>query len=199
MKTKLFAIILSVLMLCGCVAHSVCADEIRPSFPALYTSIGETPELSEAISRAHFSMLTFEVFRTVNGGIFPQMETGNVFTDVGDKPEDIFVVMLYGIGVVNGVGEKAFAPRRAITREEGCAMLVRALLRQNPDAIDTVSKSTEALSSLPDGNDVSSWAKECVAYMVINGYLPLKDGKIAPKSEMTTEEAFILCSAFLGA
>ncbi len=200
MKKKLIALSLATLLtLPMAMVAAEPATEIAPSFPALYTSAGLTPEYAAPISRAAFSMLTFEAFRNINGGIFPQMEAKNIFSDVGDAPEDMFVVMLYGMGVVNGVGTDSFAPRRNITREEACTMLTRARLRQNPDLYTEIIAATSQIESIEGASDVNTWAKESVAYMYSLGVLPLKDGSLAPGAEMTTEEAMLLCTAFINA
>jgi len=200
MKKKLIALSLATLLILPMtVVAAEPVTEIAPSFPAVYTSAGLTPEYAAPISRAAFSMLTFEAFRTINSGIFPQMQAKNIFSDVGDAPEDMFVVMLYGMGVVNGIGTDTFAPRRAITRQEACTMLTRARLRQNPDLYTEIIAATNAIDSIKGADEVKEWAKESVAYMYATGILSLKDGSLAPNAEMTTEEAMVLCTAFINA
>ncbi len=200
MKKKLLAISLATLLLLSTVLVSAePAAEIAPCFPAAYTSIGQTPDYAAPISRASFAMLTFEAFRNINNGTFPQMEAKNIFTDIGDAPEDMFVVMLYGLGVVNGVSENSFAPRKNITRQEACTMLTRAKLRQNPDLKADISSAVSDTLALEGGAAVADWAKESVAFLYAAGILPLKDGSLAPTAELTVEEAMLLCSAFIGA
>ncbi|MBE7025441.1 MAG: S-layer homology domain-containing protein [Ruminococcaceae bacterium] len=200
MKKKILALTLAALMvLPAAQAFAETPAEIAPAFPAIYTSLGMTPDYAAPISRAQFSMLTFEAFRTINSGVFPQLETKNNFADLGEAPEDIFVVMLYGMGVVNGVGNDAFAPRRAITRQEACSMLTRAKLRQNPDCLADIQAATASIAGVADEEQVASWALESVAYMYSTGCLSLKDGNLAPEAEMTTEEAMLLCTAYIGA
>lgn len=200
MKRKATALMLTALLLLSAAVVSAETPEgIADSFPALYTSTGITLDYEAPITRAAFSMLAFEAFRNINGGVFPQMEARNIFTDVGEAPEDMFVVMLYGMGVVNGVGGDSFAPRRAITRQEACTILTRALLRQNPDAMAEIESAAASIEGVADAEAVAVWAKESVGYMYAAGHLPLKDGSLAPGAEMTTEEAMRLCTAYIGA
>ncbi len=194
MKKKILALTLTLLLALSLTAG---AAEIAPSFPALFTSSGLTLDYAAPISRAEFSMLTFEAFRSINGGVFPQMETKNIFTDLGENPEDMFVVMLYGLRIVNGVGGDSFAPRRTITREEACTMLTRAALRQNPDIMVEIEKADA--SALTGAAEVSEWAKESVAYMYEKGVLPLIVDSLAPSAPLTCEEAMIMCTAFISA
>ena len=194
MKKKILALTLVALLALPLAAG---AAEIAPSFPALFTSSGLTLDYAAPISRAQFSMLTFEAFRSINGGVFPQMEAKNIFTDVGENPEDMFVVMLYGLRIVNGVGGDAFAPRRTITREEACTMLTRAALRQNPDIMVEIEKAD--VSAIPGADEVSTWAKESVAYMYEKGVLTLCGDSLSPKAPLTCEEAMVMCTAYIGA
>ena len=193
MKTKFLALVLAALLL---LPISSQAAEISPTFPALYESTGITLNYDAPMSRALFSMLTFESFRIRNAGTFPNMEAKNIFSDLTGTPEDVFVVMLYGLGIVNGVGGDAFAPRRAITREEAATILTRALLCQNPDLASEVQ--AVGLDGISDAASVSDWAKESVAYLYAKNILLLKNNIIAPKDTLTTEEAMVLCTAFIG-
>ena len=200
MKKKILALSLATLLLLPTVLVSAePAAEIAPCFPAVYTSAGLTLDYAAPISRAAFSMLTFEAFRNINNGLFPQMGAKNIFTDIGSAPEDMFVVMLYGLGVVNGVSETSFAPRRNITRQEACTMLTRTKLRQNPDLKLDIDNALAQTLALEGGAAVADWAKESVAYMYTTGILSLKDGSLAPTAELTVEEAMLLCTAFIGA
>ncbi|MBQ7033890.1 MAG: S-layer homology domain-containing protein [Clostridia bacterium] len=200
MKKKLIALSLAALLvLPASLVSAETPEGIAESFPALYTSTGVTLDYEAPISRSAFSMLAFEAFRSINGGVFPQMEAKNIFSDLGSAPEDMFVVMLYGMGVVNGVGGDSFAPRRAITRQEACTILTRALLRQNPDTIAEIEAAAASTQGVVGAEDVAVWATESVGYMYGAGYLSLKDGSLAPGAEMTTEEAMRLCTAYIGA
>ena len=197
MKKKFIALSLSALMLFPTATLADTPSDIAPAFPAMYTSSGIALDYAAPISRAEFSMLTFEAFRTINGGVFPQMEAKNIFSDVGENPEDMFVVMLYGMGVVNGVGENAFAPRRAITRQEACTILTRAKLRQNPDLIAEIMSAKESINGIPGAEEVAVWGAESVSYLYAKGVLELKEGSLAPNDTMTTEEAMQLCTAYI--
>lgn len=200
MKKKLLALSLAAfMMLPAAQALAETPEGINPAFPALYTSIGIEADFAAPISRAQFSMLTFEAFRTINSGVFPQMEAKNIFTDVGEAPEDMFVVMLYGMGVVNGVGNDSFSPRRPITRQEACTMLTRAKMRQNPDIYAEIATAADSISGVAGAEEIAPWALESMAYLYSGGILSLKEDSLAPNALLTTEEAMLLCTAFIGA
>ena len=200
MKKKLLALSLAaVFLLPTFAAEAAPATEIAPCFSSLYAGSGMTIEKDAPVSRAVFAMLTFESFRSINGGVFPQLSATNAFLDLGSAPEDVYVLLLYGLGVVNGVSETSFAPRRAITREEACTMLARARIRQNPALATEIEAAKPVFAVVPDAASVSEWATESAAYIYSLEILPLKDGNFAPKDELTTEEAMLLCSGFIAA
>ncbi len=200
MKKKLLALSLAALLLFpACLVQAAPATEVASCFSSLYANSGMTIQKDAPITRAAFAMLTFESFRTINGGIFPQLSATNAFLDLGNAPEDVYVLLLYGLGVVNGVSETSFAPRRAITREEACTMLARARIRQNPALATELEAAKTAFQAVLDAASVSDWAKESAAYIYSLDILPLKEGNLSPKAELTVEEAMLLCSGFIAA
>ncbi len=199
MKNKFLALSLAAILALPTPALADTSAEIAPQFPALFASNGIVYEPAVPISRARFSMLTLEAFRTINNGVFPSMEAKNIFTDVGNAPEDIFVVMLYGMGIVNGVGDNSFAPRKSISRQEACTILTRAKLRQNPSLNQEILDAKTATDGLAGAGEVAAWAQESVAYLYAKGILPLKNGSLAPNEVLTAEEAMHLCTAYINA
>ncbi len=194
MTKRLFAFSLALLLL---FAIPVSATEINPALSSMYMSSGLTPQMEKPITRAVFCMLAFESFRQINDGVFPQMEAQNPFSDVGDAPEDIFVVMLYGMGVVNGTSETTFEPRRPITRQEAAAILFRAKLRQNPDFTLDAESNALYINTFSDAESTAPWASSSMGYLVQAGVLPLLNGMLSPISTLTTKEAMLLCTRFI--
>lgn len=76
----------------------------------------------------------------------------NAFKDT----DDYNISAAYTLGIVNGVGDKLFAPNLEITRQEAAVMLVRAakLLGEVPAAAVT--------KAFDDDDKIASWAKESV-------------------------------------
>jgi len=94
------------------------------------------------------------------------------FTDVKEK--DWFssaVKWAYENKVVDGVSASEFAPNRAITKEEFCALLLKY---SKYKAYDTESK--EKLVGFDDAAAVSSWAKDYVNWAFAKGIISADDG-----------------------
>ena len=91
-------------------------------------------------------------------------------------------------GIVNGVGGDSFAPNRTITREEFAAIMYRYTKFKNVEC-DT----TADLSAYPDGGEVSSWAKEAMAWAVGEGLISGKPGGLlAPQDTITRAEVAVI-------
>lgn len=196
MKTKLIALSLAAVLL---FSLPVFADNTTDSFESLAQAYGITPSADSLINRAEFSLLTFQAFSIINGNVVPDMESKNPFSDVGEKNEDIYIVMLYGIGIVNGTGDGAFQPRRAITKQEACVMLARAKMIQDPNLSFGETDAMEALSAVKDADKIADWAKVGVGYLVSKGTITLTDGAFFPDAPMTFGEALTLCRNFVNA
>ena len=118
----------------------------------------------------------------------PAAGTENPF---GDVPEDAWyrdaVVWAAGAGIVYGTGD-GFDPAGAITREQIAVMLCRYAAYLGMD----VSASDE-LSSFPDGDDASSWAKDAMSWAVKNGLVQGRDdGTLDPAGTATRAEVATL-------
>ena len=192
MKKRLLALTIAVVLLLPLPAFASEAN-----FVDLYEASVYEAEKDQPITRAKFCMLTFEAFRQINGGIFPLLEAKNIFLDVGEEPEDIFIVMLCGMGIVNGVSNNSFMPRRYITRQEACTILTRAQLLQNPDLAENIPGVESSLATIKDADTIASWAKVFVAYQYQNGVIDATDGVMSPNGTLTTEEAISMCSRFV--
>ena len=88
-------------------------------------------------------------------------------------------------GVVNGYGDGTFKPDAAVIREEFAAMLANYAKKVGDfETVDT----DEVLASMPDGNKVSDWAKDVVAWAV-DAEVMGNGGVINPSSAITRGKA----------
>ena len=112
---------------------------------------------------------------------------GNPFVDT-DNPA---VVSLYIHGIINGKGEKIFAPDDFLTREEAAVIFSR-VFSLYPDV-----DFTQQYFEYDDEKDISSWAKNAVQIMsntgIMEGY---SGGVFYPKSILSTEEALSMTMRF---
>lgn len=116
---------------------------------------------NKTMSRAEFCTITVKAL-----GLEPQ--TNNSFSDV---PAAAWYAGYVGTaskwGIVSGVGGDKFNPNGMITRQEAASMVARAakVMQLKTDIED----ANEVLALFSDGAKVSSWAKDSVAYCVMDG------------------------------
>ncbi|MFI3253690.1 MAG: GLUG motif-containing protein [Eubacteriales bacterium] len=124
----------------------------------------------------------------------PIPKTVMVFDDV--KTTDYFYlpcVWANQNGIVAGIGDNLFAPYRAVTREEICAILYKYALSQT----DLVTGYAPE-SSFSDGDSISSWAREavnwCNANSIVSGHY---GGYFAPSDSAKRSEIATMLTKFV--
>jgi len=109
------------------------------------------------------------------------------FNDVPADGEELAAIeWAVDLGVIEGVGEGAFAPDRSITREQLATMLYRYML-----AVD--AQPGEG-AEFTDQADVSPWAAQAVEAGVVPG---LADGSFAPRETVTDAEVQAILARFI--
>lgn len=135
----------------------------------------------EPITRERFCEILFNVYsksidnpKTWNIGMYP------IFEDCNNEK----VAILYLEEIVNGKGDKIFAPNDYLTREEAATILIRYVNKFKPMPV------TEMYFEYDDISEVSEWASNSV--QVISN-LSIMEGvgekKFAPKDTYTAEQA----------
>lgn len=95
-------------------------------------------------------------------------------------------------GITGGVDSSSFAPDAPIAREDLALMLYRCAQQMG-----LVSGST-SLSGFQDGEQVSPWAKEAVAWACASGILSGDDqGNLNPRSNSTRAEVAAMLTRFV--
>ena len=148
-------------------------------------SVGVAESLSsswrEDISRLDFCTLVYNALDKAKG--MPRAKLAeNPFDDV-QNPK---VNSLSFTGIVNGKGNKKFAPNDKITREEAAAVVFRAAKYAE------VSAGTEKETAYKDFASVSDWARESVTGLSKLGIMKGdNNGNFAPKANYTSEQATV--------
>ena len=120
-------------------------------------------------------------------------EGENTFADVPDGTwYTAAVAWAAKNGVVNGVGNGKFDPDGAITREQMTAILLRFAAA---NGVDTSKRAD--LSSFPDADSVSTWAKDALAWTVAEGIIGGSDGKLLPQGNATRAQVAAILMRFL--
>ena len=128
----------------------------------------------ERLTRAEMASFIKRVRR------FPEEISLSDFTDIS-KSDWFYEDMKNSValGIFKGDGGK-LRPEENITREEAFVILNRAFAISD--------SSTNILSTFPDEDQVSSWAKDDVAALISEGYVNGAEGYIRPKRDITRAE-----------
>lgn len=116
------------------------------------------------------------------------MRTKYPFSDVSEEHYYArYINIAYAFGLVNGRGERVFAPDDSITRQEAAA-LFRNVYASYAEPLETAENATYI-----DGKEISSWAEKAVRWVcdlkIMQGD---EAGRFLPKNFITRQEA-ILC------
>ena len=96
-------------------------------------------------------------------------------------------------GVVNGMGEGLYAPAASVTREQ----LVTMLYRYQKDYLRAAVTAGGDLTAFSDGDRVSDWAREAVAWAVGEGLVQGRDsGALDPAGTATRAEVAAILQRF---
>lgn len=142
----------------------------------------------EVITRAEFIKLLVKALGLTEGTM-----TNLTFQDVNPRVwYSPFVKSAMAAGLIRGSGE-SFWPEKAISREEGAVILVRAL-GQEQEAQSLVHGQIHALLlKYPDQEGASSWADEYLALAVREHLITGQPGRaLEPLAQLTREEAAVL-------
>ncbi len=106
-----------------------------------------------------------------------------------------YVHWAYTNGIVNGMGERKFAPESSISREQICTMLYKYKTANN---IYLPGVNTKTVFS--DDSKISSWAKEAVYSMQQAGIIGGRtDGSFDPKTGASRSEVAAILQRFADA
>lgn len=139
---------------------------------------------------------TFEITHSQMAALlvrYTELATGKELPLPEEHPfadtQDEYIEKAYAAGIVQGVGEKIFAPDKVVTREQLATMLYRTIIQLGPEWTVDSSISTE----YSDFDQVSDWAQEAVSVLlakkIMNG---VSATQISPKVYCSTEQAIAL-------
>lgn len=136
-------------------------------------------------------MLATILFRMSNGGAgyeqtFDDVDEDAYYTDA--------VAWAAKTGVVTGVSADSFAPDDEITREQLVTMLYRYARLLNLDT----TVSDDALSAFADADQVSSWARDAMAWCVENGIIfGVGGNNLEPSGVATRAQVAVIFDRFM--
>jgi len=168
--------------------------EIGTEYSDMFRSMQIDLDYQRPITRAEFAMLAFSVYKEVNGDL-PQIQTRDIFEDIGEETVDMFVPMAAALGIVRGVSSSHFMPRNPLTRQELCTMLTRIFAQLDKNYATDIAAAQNATDKFADKEAVASWAKDAVNYCVSKEIIKgVSDTEISPLTNVTVEQAMVICN-----
>ncbi|MGM9551748.1 MAG: transporter substrate-binding domain-containing protein [Clostridia bacterium] len=155
-------------------------EDVTFAYEVGITDINKEYAYQNKITREEFCELIYN-FVTSLKREFTAPITNN-FTDT----ENDKILMLNGLGIINGKSETEFAPKDYLTREEAATIIVRMVNKIVP------MEKTEMWFEYDDADDISEWALDSVQTISNLGFMKgVGDNKFAPKDTYTTEQAIV--------
>ncbi len=99
--------------------------------------------------------------------------------------------------LVQGFEDHTFKPYQTITRQEAAVILSRAMAITSLASTVTDAEANDALSSFEDKQQVSGWAKQAVALMVINNIMQGNNQQLTAASHLTRAQTAAIVTRFL--
>lgn len=134
----------------------------------------------ENITREEFCELIYNLIVLASDEITAPVTDS--FTDTqNDK-----ILILNGLGIINGKSETEFAPDDYLTREEAATIIIRMVNKVFPMA------ATEMWFEYDDIDEISEWASNSVQTISNLGFMKgVGNNKFAPKDTYTTQQAIV--------
>ena len=127
----------------------------------------------------------------------PQKEAA-VFSDV-DKADWFYnyINTAYSYGIIKGVSDTEFDPNGTITRQEAAVMVARAakLCGMNTQTGETLTRDT--ISAFVDYINIENWAKDSMAFCLINGIVSDEGSEIMPAEKISRAEVALMVYSML--
>ena len=132
------------------------------------------------ITREEFCELIYNLIVLASDEI-----TGPITDSFTDTKNDK-ILMLNGLGIINGKSATEFAPNDYLTREEAATIIVRMVNKVFPMA------ATEMWFEYDDISEVSEWASDSIQTISNLGFMNgVGNNRFAPKDTYTTEQAIV--------
>ncbi|MEE1013477.1 MAG: S-layer homology domain-containing protein [Clostridia bacterium] len=193
-KKRILSTVLAVLLLC---VQSFSAFAYEPSYWATdavegamkFSIISEQfsqKSYQGSISRGDFINVAVNLYATITAENV-STHANNPFTDTTDP----FPNMAYYAGIVSGDGEGHFNPQGTLTRQELCKIITSLL--DSAGVLGPYFPSENVFENVTDADQIASWAKNHVAFMMDNNLMAGDDeGTFRPNDPVTREEAAII-------
>ena len=151
----------------------------------------------------HTNGYTYRPAEEITRGDFVMylVRTLGLSSNASESFSDVEPISYYGkeiatakeLGIINGVGDNAFMPETAITRQDLMTICARAL-----ETIGRLEENGE-YTSFTDSDAISDYARDAVNQMTAMGIIKGNpDGSVKPLSNTTRAEAAVIMERLLG-
>ncbi|MEK4660794.1 carbohydrate binding domain-containing protein [Priestia sp. FSL H7-0729] len=141
---------------------------------------------SQVISRAEFVMILDRAF-----GFTGNAATGSYADLTSDDWYHDVMVRANGSGIIEGTDREHLSPKQPISRQDAAVMVDRAF------QLSTSANDESELLKFQDADDISSYSKKALTYLVKENILKGFQGKLNPKSPITRAETATMLSAMI--
>jgi len=143
------------------------------------------------VKRAEFCKLVVYAFGLESDGV-----SENNFEDIQGHWAENVIKAAASCGVVNGISSTEFDPEGFITREQMCAMLVRALKYKGIGETWDPAGTEGKLLFFTDSGSISGWAREDAAFALDYGLIQgMEEGgniKFKPEDHANRAQAAVV-------
>ncbi|MBB6216591.1 hypothetical protein HNQ80_002695 [Anaerosolibacter carboniphilus] len=149
----------------------------------LTESLMENEKYQDPITREEFTELALGIYIKAKGTSLEEIDDTHPFLDTSNPN----IGRAYNLGIIRGISNRRFAPKKEITRQEIATILWRQI---NMMGITTEPHKTADFS---DMFRVSKWAKEAISFCWQEGLMTgIGNNRIAPSENTTREQAMVL-------
>ncbi|MGN7413044.1 carbohydrate binding domain-containing protein [Paenibacillus sp. SAF-068] len=141
---------------------------------------------NQVISRAEFVMILDRAF-----GFSGHAERGSYADLSSDDWYHDVMVRANGSGIIEGTDREHLSPKQPISRQDAAVMVDRAFQLSR-----TANEDSEPLQ-FQDADDISSYSKKALTYLVNENMIKGFQGKLNPKAPITRAETAELLSAMI--
>ncbi len=154
------------------------AKDIDYALAVGITENGKDYLYKENITREEFCELIYNLI------VLTSDEITTPITDSFTDTKNDKILMLNGLGIINGKSATEFAPNDYLTREEAATIIIRMVNKVFP------MEATEMWFEYDDISEISKWASDSVQTISNLGFMNgVGNNRFAPKDTYTTEQA----------
>ncbi len=192
MKKRITAVLLLLCISFSCISGFAydpnwwAVDTVKGAmdYSLISTEYSKKP-FTDAINRLDFINVAVNIYATITA----ENVTSNAYNPFTDT-NDAFPNMAYYAGIISGDGEGHFFPANFITRQEMCKVITGMLSAAG--VLGPYFPSDGVFDGIYDADQIDSWAKDYVAFMLDNDLMAGYEGLFKPKEYVSREEAAII-------